>query len=563
MPPGCDDPEDPQGPPRRRILLCGLDPDAASAFVAALAAGGEEARSADACDVEVGHRGTDFIWQVCRSTQETLETLAHQYVSAVVLDFRAQPAARPSTDAGCEPNQLLDVLDHPADPEIRSGFHRIIALIDGNGEAADRQLARLAARGVGLVLRQRSRSDSAFERRAGRRTMDLVLDRHRGKVAICAAGGGITGIYFEIGALKCLADCIGPGVVRDADLVFGISAGAVVTSVLRAGYSVDELMAAVAGTPGGRLAPLDLSLLRLGHLNTADIGRRLRTGAGDFVRGAWQVARGRARPSVDALLLAATALVGSPLQAARFEEMLRALLTAPGATNDFRDLPRPLFIGASNQDRREHVLFGSADHDHVPISLAVQASLSINPAFSAVAIDGTWYEDGAVTRTSDFREAVGRGADLVLVLDPFVPYTAGDEGTSDRRGVLYNIDQDVRALSFTRYQGARNEMLRRRPDVSIYTFLPSEPVRLMLSNNPMDHRPFLPICAGAYRSTFARLCDVRRRLRGDLVGRGLQLDLSVASAVDARLARAARPQLSDFYADGRIEIPRPPLIAAG
>ncbi len=46
----------------------------------------------------------------------------------------------------------------------------------------------------------------------------------------------------------------------------------------------------------------------------------------------------------------------------------------PSHGNDFRTLPSRLFIGATDQDRREHVLFGGEGFDDVPISRAVQAS---------------------------------------------------------------------------------------------------------------------------------------------------------------------------------------------
>ncbi|MBK6849800.1 MAG: hypothetical protein IPG96_20455 [Proteobacteria bacterium] len=70
-----------------------------------------------------------------------------------------------------------------------------------------------------------------------------------------------------MGALKCLDDCLGGQGVNDFDLYFGISAGAVVTGLMAAGYSIDEFMASVAGVEGGRLEPIDMRLFRLSHLD--------------------------------------------------------------------------------------------------------------------------------------------------------------------------------------------------------------------------------------------------------------------------------------------------------
>ncbi|MCL4810788.1 MAG: hypothetical protein KJ062_23760, partial [Thermoanaerobaculia bacterium] len=237
------------------------------------------------------------------------------------------------------------------------------------------------------------------------------------------------------------------------------------------------------------------------------------------------------------------------------EAMLRELFRRHGATNDFRKLGRRLFIGATDQDAREHVLFGEPGLDDVPISLAIQASLSINPAFGATKIRDRYYIDGAVTRTSDFTEAMKKGADLIFVLDPLVPYVSkGNSGFASRRGLLYNVDQDIRTVSFTRFETTRYWVLRQRPDVSLYTFLPSNRQRKLLSVNPMDHRPFLSVWRGAYLSTLQRIHFLRHRMCGDLAAHGLALDLSRAEAVAARLEATPTPAFADFFPDGRVAV---------
>jgi predicted acylesterase/phospholipase RssA len=349
-----------------------------------------------------------------------------------------------------------------------------------------------------------------------------------------------------------------PG-VNQFDLYFGISAGAVVTSVLAAGYSVDEFMAAIAGFEGGRVPPLDLRLVRMSNVNWPDIAERLSSAGQAALFSLRSLILDRDVPSLSNMVLDYSALVGPPFRSNGYEEMLRNVLEQPGATNDFRDLQRPLFVGASDQDRRAHVLFGSEGWDDIPISKAVQASLSVHPAFSSVEIGGRYYEDGAVTRTSDFVAAIERGADLVMVVDPFVPYVSKAPGTVSRRGVLYNIDQDIRSLSYTRFENTRNWVLRKVPHVSSYTFLPSNRVRRVLSRNPMDHRPFMEIWRGAYLSTYERLKVVCHRLRGDLQFHGIELDMDKAHEVASRLKATPLPAFEDFFPDRKVEIRKPPL----
>ncbi len=487
----------------------------------------------------------------------------HQtYVNLLVLDLRC--GAGDLAEQAERAFAVLDRLDAAEDVEDRYGFHRILVLIAGEpSPATDQLILDLGSRGVGHVLRHGAfRPDGAADPAWGVRFLEearrVLADRRPGKRALCAAGGGITGIFFELGVMKCLDDCLDAGGVNGFDMYFGISAGAVVSGPIAVGYSVDEYMAAIAGVPGGRIPTLDLRLFRFAHLDLAGFVRRV----GFAARSGWDtltrpLRRSRTR---DQLLFDYLDLVAPPFRTDGFETTLRQILTAPGATNEFGGLKRPLYVGATDQDARSHVLFGDEQNDDVPISRAIQASMSINPAFSATSIHGRFYEDGAITKTSNFVEAMRRGATLIFVLDPFLPYVARTPGYNDRRGVLYNIDQDVRTISYTRYETTRNWVLRKHPDVSSYTFVPANRQRRLISQNPMDHRPFLEIWRGAYLSTWKRLTHLRHRLEGDLRVHGVRLDLARAEAVAARLERARTLAFEDFFVDGKVAIRTPPLV---
>jgi predicted acylesterase/phospholipase RssA len=494
---------------------------------------------------------------------ELIADLQRSYVNLLVLDLRGDAATLPQRAKRAL--AILDALDRTEDVEDRYPFDRVLALVSGMcSPVVDDVILQLGARGIGRVLRQWGDdevAEKAFGAEVLRTFLAMLRERRVGRRALCSSGGGITGIFFELGTLKCFDDCFGPGGVNDFDLYFGISAGAVVNGPLACGYSVDEFMAAVAGEPGGRIPPLDLRLFRLGHLDVPGFRRRARLAAitawGGLKSALGISGRGMTR---DQLLFDYADLVAPPFRADRFEEVLRHILEASGSGNDFRRLPRPLFVGATDQDAKQHVLFGDEDHAAVPISQAIQASLSINPAFSATSIEGRYYEDGAVTRTSNFVEAIRRGADLVFVLDPFVPYVARTPGYTDRRGLLYNLDQDVRTVSYTRYETTRNWVLRRHPEVSSYTFVPANRLRRLINANPMDHRPYLEIWRGAYLSTLSRLRHLRHRLEGDLRVHGVTLDLARAEDVAHRLEGADPLRFADFFPDGQVAIKRPPLV---
>ncbi|MRR11926.1 patatin-like phospholipase family protein, partial [bacterium] len=423
-----------------------------------------------------------FRFALRQDAVEAHEALHHGYYNAVVLDLRTLSGRSTRLEEHFEKTmRLLDLMDAEPDIELRYGFHRILALISGHDSAqVDDLIRRLGSRGIGHVLRDptvcyldsscpRLASPADFGQLVVNELVRLTTAGKKGSRALCASGGGITGLYFEMGALKCLADCLPQGALNAFDMYFGISAGAVISGILANGYSVDEFMAAIAGHPCERVPKVDLSLLKVAHVNLASLAMPFENALRGFAKTLTDVVRGKANPSFSSLFLDYSDLLTAPFQADGYEAMLRYLFTQPGATNDFRKLHRRLYVGATDQDAREHVLFGEPGFDNVPVSQAIQASLSINPAFGATKIGERFYVDGAVTRTSDFTEAIRKGADLIFVLDPLVPYVSkGAAGFANRRGLLYNADQDIRTVSFTRFETTRYWVLRQRPDVSLY-----------------------------------------------------------------------------------------------
>ena len=555
----------------KRVLYYSPRRAAPAAFLRALAAvSGCRSRAHDHMTT-VTCGGTAFTFVPRYDLRTALEALHHEFFNLVLLDLRepVRRRSRPADDFE-QGLALLDAMDGEPDIERRYGFHRILALVSGaDTTEVDRRIAVLGARGVGQVMRDLSTCNlnpgcvylppkHEFARRVLEEMAQLCLHRTVGKRALCASGGGITGLFFELGALKCLEDCCSPGALNECDLYFGISAGGVVAGMLANGYTVTEFMAAVAGVEGGRIPPFDLNLLDAAHLDVRGLTMPLVQLLKIAADGAYELLHGRLPFSLESLVFEYGDLVHAPFNTSGFEELLRRSFTREGHTNDFRRLPCHLYIGATDQDRKEHVIFGEALHEEVPISRAIQASMSLNPVFAPTEIDGRYYEDGAVTRTSNFVDAIARGADLIFVLDPLVPYVSKTPGFARNRGVFYNADQDIRTISFTRYETTRNWVLRRHPHVSLYTFLPANQLRQLLSVNPMDHRPYLQIWRGAYLGTLRRVRALGYRMRGDLAFHGVTLDTSRAEAVAERLGATRALQFSDFSPDGRIEVPAPP-----
>ena len=106
------------------------------------------------------------------------------------------------------------------------------------------------------------------------------------------------------------------------------------------------------------------------------------------------------------------------------EAQIRRVLSAPGRSNDFRQLSRKLVLVATDLDSGQAAPFGQPGWDHVPISQAAAASAALPGLFPPVAIDGRWYVDGALKKTLHARVLLDMGLELVLCLNPLVPFDA-------------------------------------------------------------------------------------------------------------------------------------------
>ena len=104
-------------------------------------------------------------------------------------------------------------------------------------------------------------------------------------------------------------------------------AGAVVTGLLAAGYSVDEVMAGIANVPEGRIGSLNLSLLRWKHVNHAGLLRVDRD----------LVTLPRVRHAVDSLLQPRALAVGSNQVGTREIQVAEAADLCPAVFTEYVD----------------------------------------------------------------------------------------------------------------------------------------------------------------------------------------------------------------------------------
>ncbi len=498
-------------------------------------------------------RGLELKLDVVQRVEEVRDRLSHGYYNLLLVDCRNLGQTR--TDAARQQRatvRLLDALAAEPDPERRYPKRRIAVLVgDADTARVDDLIFRMGQRHVGACIRDLSLSPALNgatrdEAKAGfveafwSFCRNTLIRTRRGKRAIAAAGGGISGIYYELGVLKCLDDATDLD-IRDLDLFFGISGGAVVTSCLANGLPIDEIIKKVGALDPGWDYELKLGLR---HLNVTEVPRRLLLAQRELLKSLSRIARREEELSFASLFGVYAVVLGPLFDNAEFERVLHELFTQKGRSDDFRDLGGRLYVGATDQDRREHVLFGTPGLDDMPISRAVRASCAMHPFFPAVEINGRWYTDGIVTKTSNFKAAIERGADLVFVIDPFVPMISDRPGYNARHGNMWILQQDTKTMAFTRFAQARDEVMRRNPHVNLYTFLPSNRMRHMMSDqNPFLARNFHPIVCAAYRSTARRLRQLEYKMAGELAAHGIRLDLEPVERKVEILRRLEKPDV--------------------
>ena len=112
-------------------------------------------------------------------------------------------------------------------------------------------------------------------------------------------------------------------------------------------------------------------------------------------------------------------------------------MATTGSTDSFDELDCQLYIVAVDLDSGTAVRFGSESHRDVSISRAVQASAALPGLYPPVEIDGQFYVDGALRRTLHASVALEDGVDLLIGVNPLVPFDSGIPGQnhepSDRR----------------------------------------------------------------------------------------------------------------------------------
>ena len=173
---------------------------------------------------------------------------------------------------------------------------------------------------------------------------------------------------------------------------------------------------------------------------------------------------------------------------------------------------------AVDLDSGEAVAFGEPGKDDVPVSRAVEASAALPGFYRPVRIRGRDYVDGGVKKTAHINLAIQAGADLVICINPIVPYlndtTNGPlRGHLSNRGVTWVLDQVMRIMLHGRMQYGMERYKREHPDVDILLIEPTRDDVRMFGYNIMRYSARRVVAEHGYRTALAYFRENAARSR--------------------------------------------------
>ncbi|MDQ6804453.1 MAG: patatin-like phospholipase family protein, partial [Actinomycetota bacterium] len=212
----------------------------------------------------------------------------------------------------------------------------------------------------------------------------------------------------------------------------------------------------------------------------------------------------------------AQALPSGPYTGSGIERYVRAILSDPDRTDDFRLLANELYIAATDLDTCERIVFGAEDWDDVPISTAVKASTALPMLYKPVKVKQRELIDGGILSTTNLDIAVEAGAKFIIVVNPLVPYINDFKqtiptitGSRVRRisdmGFPQIGYQTFKLLAYQRLHEMARRWEERYPGVDIVLIEPESNDELMFETSIMNYASRVDIARHGFQSVTLKL----------------------------------------------------------
>jgi len=350
----------------------------------------------------------------------------------------------------------------------------------------------------------------------------------QGRVGLAIAGGGPIGGMYELGGLRALDVAIEGLDLTRLEVYVGVSSGAFLAAGLANRLGTAEMCRIFISGDSDQVRFSPEIFLRPAFVEYFRRASALPRLAFDWWKGVITDPTGS---HMSELISRFGGAIPTGLFDNRgIERFLREVFTIRGRSNDFRELAAKLYVVAVDLDSGEAVRFGSKDWDDVPISRAVQASSALPGLYSPVDIRGKHFVDGALRRTMHASVVLDHGIDLMLGINPFVPFNASLAGRPpegmDRLaqgGLPVVLSQTFRTLLQSRMQVGLANYAKQYPDTDQVVFEPNEDDGEMFFTNVFSYSSRRRVCEHAFRSTLADLRKRRAELAPVLARHGLRL----------------------------------------
>jgi predicted acylesterase/phospholipase RssA len=370
------------------------------------------------------------------------------------------------------------------------------------------------------------------------------------RIALALAGGGPLGAIYEIGALCALDESLNGLDLTRLDHYVGVSAGGFIAAALANGLKPRDICAVFIEGRGQGEDAFDPAWL----LQPAwdEFARRAIMVPGLVTSALWRATVGR-RPLTHSLEPLGRSLPTGIFSNEPVDTRLAQVFSRAGRTNDFRKLRTKLTLVATDLDTGEAAPFGRPGWDGVPISRAVQASCALPGLFPPVEIGGRYYVDGALKKTMHASVALEDGVDLMLCLNPLVPFDAR-ESQADRvmrekrripriadAGLPAVLSQTFRSMIHSRMALGMKHYERAYPGCDIILIEPDHRDPELYLANTFGYGQRKQLAEHAYQQTRAMLRARRASLATKLARHGITIDAEALAEVHRHLVAPKRP----------------------
>jgi predicted acylesterase/phospholipase RssA len=360
-------------------------------------------------------------------------------------------------------------------------------------------------------------------------------DESQARTGLAIAGGGPVGAIYELGSLRALDESIRDLRLHELDVYVGVSSGALIAAGLANHINTAELCRIFMGQEYASLRFDPASFLRPAYKEYFQRAAQLPAILSDALL---DVIRRPGQAGISEIISSLGKAVPSGVfDNETIHDFLEEAFRVSGHSNRFEDLACKLYIVAVDLDNGAAVRFGSKSHSDVTISRAVQASAALPGLYPPVEINGRFFVDGALRRTLHASAALDEGIDLMIGVNPLVPFDSGAKHKKkefplhklNSGGLPLIMSQTFRALIQSRMEAGFKKYYSSHPMADLVLMEPDRGDEEMFFTNIFSYSDRKALCEHAFQETRKDLYTHRATLVPILEKHGMSLRLGLLS----------------------------------